>query len=271
MQTIHDISSKFGSIACRIVPGGYRVREVAHFHRNNIRAEISLRMAGVTLMLTATIAWNYGPLASSDVGAVFRGIAACSILSSGLLCFVAARRGFRKELQLDLKRRLLVLGRVSSSERQQTVANVPLEDIESLYVRRPEAGEIGSTLMLRTADTEMALMRGPQDEMIALHRQLARDIVSTMGSQSRDASAPVVMERKITPRRIQTAPRDYGTMTVVDQTARFVSSSREATPRPSTLSTSASSSRMMGTTDAPTSSQDRMMRRPTSLDGPVGV
>lgn len=195
------------TIRVRQTVDGYTAREVAAYRRSDPRTEMTLRMAGVTLMLSATIAWKLAPVALPGRNEFLQALGAMLILTAGVGCFFIARRGFRREIRLDLTAKRLVVARLSMNDRRQSVFSLALDEIDSLFVRRLDAGEAQASLVMRIAGDEYCLLRGPDIEMTALHRKLARDIGAVLSAavQPRGQShiAPSKASGKIVPRRVR--------------------------------------------------------------------
>jgi len=170
---------------------GYSVAEAqSRFPRERF-AENALRLGGVFLMLAGYVQWflHGGVLPKTPVQMPLQMSVQMPVLltvlfvGSGLAAYLMARRGFRRALQIEIGKRQIVVARVNSKGRSMIRRSIPMNDVESFYVRRDDKGLAQTTLNVRLKDQShgVALLAGKQEELQALHTRLCADVHTALG------------------------------------------------------------------------------------------
>jgi len=137
---------------------GLTVRE--RFERFKVEAmsELVLRLAGGLMVAGSTLLWLVLPLEASADQIVSHSLLATLFTATGLVVYAYGTRGFRRQLSLDAKRGTLALTKINMNDQGRVVRSIRLNEIESLFLRRP-AGRTGfASLYVRVAGQDSPLL-----------------------------------------------------------------------------------------------------------------
>ncbi|MFN3211254.1 MAG: hypothetical protein ACE369_20115 [Roseovarius sp.] len=162
---------------------GLTVRE--RFERFKVEAmsELVLRLAGGLMVAGSTLLWLVLPLGAGADQIVSHSLLATLFTATGLVVYAYGTRGFRRQLSLDAKRGTLSLTKINMNDQGRVVRSIRLNEIESLFLRRP-AGRAGfASLYVRVAgqDSPLLALTGSTAELERIHEDLC-DVIQTSGT-----------------------------------------------------------------------------------------
>ncbi|WP_422033170.1 hypothetical protein [Roseovarius sp.] len=162
---------------------GLTVRE--RFERFKVEAmsELVLRLAGGLMVAGSTLLWLVLPLGAGADQLVSHSLLATLFTATGLVVYAYGTRGFRRQLSLDAKRGTLSLTKINMNDQGRVVRSIRLNEIESLFLRRP-AGRAGfASLYVRVAgqDSPLLALTGSTAELERIHEDLC-DVIQTSGT-----------------------------------------------------------------------------------------
>jgi len=168
---------------------GLTVRE--RFERFKVEAmsELVLRLAGGLMVAGSTLLWLVLPLETSAGQIVSHSLLATLFTATGLVVYAYGTRGFRRQLSLDAKRGTLALTKINMNDQGRVVRSIRLNEIESLFLRRP-AGRTGfASLYVRVAgqDSPLLALTGATEELEQIHEDLC-EIIQTSETDVRQGS-----------------------------------------------------------------------------------
>ena len=168
---------------------GLTVRE--RFERFKVEAmsELVLRLAGGLMVAGSTLLWLVLPLEASADQIVSHSLLATLFTATGLVVYAYGTRGFRRQLSLDAKRGTLALTKINMNDQGRVVRSIRLNEIESLFLRRP-AGRTGfASLYVRVAgqDSPLLALTGATEELEQIHEDLC-EIIQTSETDVRQGS-----------------------------------------------------------------------------------
>lgn len=157
---------------------GYIVREPQdRFDRETV-TESALRFFGLVLVLLAYGQWLLpGSLFSGDV-LVLKMAFSFIFAGTGVALYLYAGRGFRQEVQIDHGRREVRFALRNSRNQSRLQTRVPMEGIESAFVKRSKDDTGHASLLFRLHGVEAPLhvVTGPLAEVERLHLRLCHDL-----------------------------------------------------------------------------------------------
>jgi len=180
-----------------------------------------LRIVGVCLILAGYVQWFLPDLLIHGHSVVARLALTAAFMGTGLVLYLFASRGFRKEVHFDTHAKRIRMARVNASDHSMISHDFAMADIESLFVNRSaEQPKLASLDMrLKGSARKFSLMRGAPAEIENLHSQLSRDIkIALMLSQKAARPTRVKPVSKATAIR-QASPMDAPVLTNVSLAA----------------------------------------------------
>ena len=157
---------------------GLTARE--RFERFKIEAmsELVLRLAGGLMVAASTMLWLVLPMGSGTEQLVSHSLLAVLFTATGLIVYAYGTRGFRRQLSLDAKKGTLAVTKINMNEQGRMVRTIDLDDIESLFLRRPTTRSGHSSLCVRVNghDAPITALTGATTELELIHRDLC-DII----------------------------------------------------------------------------------------------
>ncbi|KRS16642.1 hypothetical protein [Roseovarius indicus] len=170
---------------------GLTVRERFERFRFEAMSELVLRLAGGLMVAGSTMLWLVLPIGAGTEKLVSHSLLAALVTAVGLFVYAYGTRGFRRQLSLDAKRGLLSLTKINMNEQGRVVRSIRINDIESLYLRRPAAGTSQASLHVRVAGQENPILAltGAVDELEEIHQDLC-EIIQLSGAESQPEPTP---------------------------------------------------------------------------------
>jgi hypothetical protein len=116
-----------------------------------------------------------------SVSAVMVGIA--------MLLYVFATRGFKPQVGFDRSKRQIWVCKLNSKGHARVVIHYPTAEVQSVFIRRPEAGRKDATLLARIHNKNLpvTLLRGTVSDIEAAHAELC-DVLN--GATTKKTSTP---------------------------------------------------------------------------------
>ena len=165
---------------------GLTVRE--RFERFKVEAmsELVLRLAGGLMVAGSTLLWLVLPLGAGTDQIVSHSLLATLFTATGLVVYAYGTRGFRRQLSLDAKRGTLSLTKINMNDQGRVVRSIRLDEIESLYLRRPSGRAGFAALYVRVAgqDSPLLALTGATEELERIHEDLC-EIIQTSETDDR--------------------------------------------------------------------------------------
>ncbi|MDF0601457.1 hypothetical protein P1J78_11995 [Psychromarinibacter sp. C21-152] len=190
-------ASEWKSLSFCETGAGYAVREAIGCE---MRSLCMLRFAGFAMLVAGAMSWLLAPMGSLDE-MLLRGSGAALLVGLGVAMILLSGRGKRRSVRFDPNTRELHLAKLGAGGQETVSTRLPLDWIESLYVRRVDQGDGFAWLIVRvTGAAEFHALRGPEGEVTALQRKLARDFVAARTRE--DANVVELPRRKVMPRRV---------------------------------------------------------------------
>jgi len=168
-------------------PSGYTVVESNdRFWRESI-AERALRLTAMVLIIVGYAQWFFpnGMFDGDDF--VNRTVILALFTATGILLYLFASRGFRRQLRLDVSAGVLIVARVNTRDRSLGTRRIVLKDIQSIFVCRAHDRHKLAMLKLRLRGQPGAVvvMRGSSTELETLHARLCLDARMTQTTPAR--------------------------------------------------------------------------------------
>jgi len=170
---------------------GMTARERFERFRLEAISELFLRLAGGLMVAGSTMLWLILPVGDGSGQVVSHGVLAGMFGAIGLFVYAFGTRGFRRQVSLDAKRKTLILTKININEQGRVMRSVPLDRIESLFLRRPAAPGEHAGLYVRVTDGELPILAltGDRSELEEVHRDLC-DIIQRISGRSRAEMTP---------------------------------------------------------------------------------
>ena len=161
---------------------GLTARERFERFRLEAISELVLRLAGGLMVAGSTMLWLVLPINGSSDKIVSHGLLAALFTACGLLVYAFGTRGFRRQISLDAKNKILALTKININEHGRVMHNIDLDRIESLFLMRPAARMAHAALHVRVRGqpTPLLALTGETAELESVHRELC-DIFQRMG------------------------------------------------------------------------------------------
>lgn len=155
-------------------------------------SELVLRLTGGLMVAGSTMLWLILPLSGDREQLISHSALAALVTATGLIVYAYGTRGFRRQLSLDAKRRTLALTKVNMNDQGRVVRTIALDQIESLFLRRPAARLAQSALYVRAKGQENPLLAltGATEELERIHRSLCDSIQGAARRGAEGAARP---------------------------------------------------------------------------------
>jgi len=177
--------SELRTVSLKSSASGLTARE--RFERFKLEAmtEVVLRLAGGLMVLASVMLWFLLPFDKGPEQIMSYSALASICAAGGLVVFAYGTRGFRRQLKLDTRDGTLSLTKININEQARVARLIDLEDIESVFLRRPQARGGFATLYVRVKGSSSPAigLSGAMDELEQVHRELCDIIRATAGSQ----------------------------------------------------------------------------------------
>lgn len=163
------------SIATQTAP--LRLTAIERFERFKLEpmTELVLRVAGILAIAASILVMILQPFTTSAGQVVLsNAMLAAMCAATGLLLYAYGTRGFRREFRLDTAAKTLTLTKVNIRGRSRMGRIIDIDDIESIFARRPgKSGEM-AVLQIRLADhpAPIAVISGQFEDLRALHVEM---------------------------------------------------------------------------------------------------
>ena len=181
-QREHIYEGDWSTVTLMRTPMGLTARERSNRFRLEAMSELVLRLTGGLTVAASTMLWLVLPMESGSDQALPHGMLAAICTATGLAVYAYGTRGFRRQMALDAKRGTLALTKINMNNRGRVMRSIDLDDIESLFLRRPSTPMGQASLCVRVAGhhTPLLALTGVQQELEHIHRHLC-DIVHDNG------------------------------------------------------------------------------------------
>lgn len=162
------------SIVAQAAP--LRLTAAERYERFKLEAmtEIALRVVGILAVAISLYVVFFEPFASVAGETRSNSILAAIFAATGLVVYAYGTRGFRREFKLDTSKKTLILTKINVRGRSRVSRTVDIDDIESIFARRPaNAGDL-TLLQIRVVNgsTPIAVLGGQFEELKALHHEM---------------------------------------------------------------------------------------------------
>lgn len=169
---------EWSSVTLTTTAFGLTARE--QFARFKVEAatELALRLSGGLMVAGSMLLWSLMPMGAGTDAMISHSLLAAMFTATGLFVYAYGTRGFRHQLSLDARKGTLALTKINMNEKGRVVRTIDLEDIESLYLRRPKTRGGMATLYVRVAGIPSPLLAltGETSELEMIHSDLSEII-----------------------------------------------------------------------------------------------
>ena len=203
-QTGNSENGGWTTIDFTSTPLGLLAQERFERFRLEALSELVLRLSGGLMVAVSTVLWLILPNAPGSEQMISHGILAGFFSATGLFVYTYGSRGFRRQLALDARCRVLTLTKVNMNDRGRILRRIRLNEIESLFLRRPAERSQHAALFVRTRRNAMPLLAltGTREELERIHSELCRTIrFYTRSARPVAAGADLVRSVAFAPRR----------------------------------------------------------------------
>ncbi|MCZ7676640.1 MAG: hypothetical protein M5U35_13320 [Roseovarius sp.] len=175
---------EWDTISLTRTPLGLTARERFERFRMEAVSEMALRLTGGLMVAASTVLWLVLPEQSERGQFLSHGLLAAICSAVGLAVYAYGTRGFRRQLALDAKRGTLALTKINMNDRGRVMRTIGLDEIDSLFLRRPAAPLMQASLYVRVAGhhTPLLALTGDRADLEQIHRHLC-DIVQDRGAR----------------------------------------------------------------------------------------
>lgn len=143
-------------------------------------SELALRLLGGLLVATSTLLWVVLPMGLAGDQAMPHAMLAAIFTAVGLGVYAYGSRGFRRQISLDGKNRVLSLTKINVNDQTRVARKVDIDTIESVFLRRSTRQSGFASLLVRVAGkpTPLVALTGEKAELEHVHRVLC-DLVKS--------------------------------------------------------------------------------------------
>ncbi|MEO0370982.1 MAG: hypothetical protein AAF231_05950 [Pseudomonadota bacterium] len=137
-------------------------------------SELALRLLGGLLVATSTLLWVVLPMGLADGQAVPHAMLAAIFTAVGLAVYAYGSRGFRRQMSLDGKNRVLSLTKINVNDQTRVARKIDIDAIDSVFLRRSTRHSNFATLLVRVSGkpTPLVALTGHKAELEKVHRVL---------------------------------------------------------------------------------------------------
>lgn len=170
----------WGSVSLRQSSMGLIASERLERFKLEAFSELALRLMGGLLVAMSTLLWVVLPMSLGGDQAVPHALLAAIFTAVGLVVYAYGSRGFRRQLSLDGKKRVLTLAKINVNDQMRVARRIEVDTIDSVFVRRSAKRSGFATLLVRVADkpTPLVALTGEKLELEKVHRVLC-DLVQS--------------------------------------------------------------------------------------------
>lgn len=169
---------------------GLTVQERFERFRLEAMSELVLRLAGGLMVAGSTMLWLVLPVDAGTEQIVSHSLLAAMFTATGLFVYAYGTRGFRRQLSLDAKRGILSLTKVNINNQGRVARNIGIDDIESLFLRRPGGRVTQAALYVRVRGqpNPILALTGATGELEQIHEDLC-EIIQTCSTENTPVAA----------------------------------------------------------------------------------
>ncbi|MEM6589608.1 MAG: hypothetical protein AAF641_14270 [Pseudomonadota bacterium] len=180
MSKSSSVGPVWGSVSLRQTAMGLIASERLERFKLEAFSELALRLMGGLLVATSTLLWVVLPMSLGGDQAVPHAMLAAIFTAIGLAVYAYGSRGFRRQLSLDGKNRVLTLAKINVNDQMRVARKIDVDAIDSVFLRRSSKGSSFATLLVRVSDksTPLVALTGEKLELEKVHRVLC-DLVQS--------------------------------------------------------------------------------------------
>lgn len=174
------LGADFGSVTLHQTGMGLIARERLERFKLEAFSELALRLLGGLLVATSTLFWVVLPLGLAEGQAMPYAMLAAIFTAVGLGVYAYGSRGFRRQMSLDGKNRVLSLTKINVNDQTRVARRVNIDEIDSVFLRRSDKHASFASLLVRVAGkpTPLVALTGEKSELEKVHRVLC-DLVQS--------------------------------------------------------------------------------------------
>lgn len=167
-------AGEWNTISLTATALGLNAQERLERFRLEAMSEIVLRLAGGLMVAASTVLWLVLPTGSGTDQIVSHSLLAALFTATGLIVYAYGTRGFRRQLSLDAKRGTLSVTKININNQGRVVRLIDLDEIKSLFLRRPAARRAHATLCVRVSGSNapVVALTGATEELKLIHEDL---------------------------------------------------------------------------------------------------
>ncbi|MEM7732139.1 MAG: hypothetical protein AAF280_05070 [Pseudomonadota bacterium] len=180
MSQRSPLGAGFGSITLYQTGMGLTAQERLERFKLEAFSELVLRLLGGLLVATSTLLWVVLPLELGGAQALPHAMLAAIFTAVGLGVYAYGSRGFRRQVSLDRKNRVLSLTKINVNEQTRVARKIDIDAIDSVFLRRADKQSNCASLLVRVSGkpTPLVALTGEKSELEEVHRVLC-DLVKT--------------------------------------------------------------------------------------------
>lgn len=177
-QSDNHFEGEWSTVSLTRTPLGLTAREQFERFKLEAMSELVLRLAGGLMVAGSTMLWLVLPMGTGTDQMLPHSLLAALFTATGLVVYAYGTRGFRRQLSLDAKKGTLAITKINVNDQGRVARSIRLDEIESLYLRRPGSRAMHSGLYVRVAghETPLLALTGATDELERVHHDLCEII-----------------------------------------------------------------------------------------------
>ena len=186
---------------------GYIVRAPQdRFDRETVM-ESAMRFFGLILILLAYGQWLLPSSLFAENVMVLKSAFSVIFAGTGVAMYVAAGRGFRQEVQIDLGRREVRFALRNTRRQSRLTHRLPMDGVESAFIKRSKAdgGEAVLYFRLFGVEAPLEVVAGHLQDVERLHLRLCHDLSPRDARLARGLRQSDTRVTGVVPTREQTA------------------------------------------------------------------
>lgn len=186
LESIYE--GEWNTVSLTATALGLTVRERFERFRIEAMSELVLRLVGGLMVAGSTMLWLVLPVGAGTEQIVSHSLLAALFTATGLIVYAYGTRGFRRQLSLDAKRGILSLTKINMNEQGRVARTIDIDDIASLFLRRPAGRVSHASLYVRVAGQENPILAltGATEELEQIHEDLC-EIIQIRETHTRPA------------------------------------------------------------------------------------
>ena len=156
---------------------GFTAQERSDRFRLEALTEIALRVFGILMIAGAFLLYILMTNQASLTIGIRDGMMVAALAATGLMIFAYGTRGFRRQVRFDRREGTLSVTKININEQARVERSIPVDRIESVYVKRPSKHAATAQLYLRIKGVlaPICALSGDSTEIEALHRGLCSE------------------------------------------------------------------------------------------------